>query len=201
MTRRPSRVRILEAATAIASELGYDGATISKISKEATVPSSSIYWHFGDKDGLMTAVIDHCFQLWSEAFPRWDALPLPPVKLTDALRTLLQAHVAASEAAGDFFRIGQLLLLETRDTRSLARERIIEIRKSILDETESWLAAFLSPTAPSTLARDLAQIVTAAIDGVFLSRQRGDSWEDHLVIDVVVNAAAVAMRDAQAAAN
>ena len=66
--RRPdgelSRARILDAATEIAAERGYEGTGIAAVSAKCGLPASSIYWHFKDKDDLIAAVIERSFQNW-----------------------------------------------------------------------------------------------------------------------------------------
>ena len=59
-----SRVRILDAATEIAAERGYEGTSIAAVSAKCGLPASSIYWHFKDKDDLIAAVIERSFQNW-----------------------------------------------------------------------------------------------------------------------------------------
>ena len=59
-----SRERILDAATEVATERGYDGTTISLVSKKSGLPPTSIYWHFTDKDDLIAAVIERSYQRW-----------------------------------------------------------------------------------------------------------------------------------------
>ena len=44
-----SRRRILDAATEIAAERGYEGTGIAAVSAKSGLPASSIYWHFTDK--------------------------------------------------------------------------------------------------------------------------------------------------------
>ena len=56
-----SRERILDAATEIAAERGYEGTSIALVSAKCGLPASSIYWHFKDKDDLMAAVIERSF--------------------------------------------------------------------------------------------------------------------------------------------
>ncbi|MCM0673163.1 TetR/AcrR family transcriptional regulator [Micromonospora phytophila] len=53
----PSREVILDAAAALMARLGYAGTSISKISAASGSPASSIYWHFGNKDGIYLAVL------------------------------------------------------------------------------------------------------------------------------------------------
>src|SRR6476469_7638999 len=63
-----SRQRILDAATEIAAERGYEGTSIALVSKKCGLPASSIYWHFKDKDDLIAAVIARSFADWSSAW-------------------------------------------------------------------------------------------------------------------------------------
>ena len=46
---------------------GFDGASISSISKESGLPASSIYWHFSSKDGVRSAVMERGVQRFFEA--------------------------------------------------------------------------------------------------------------------------------------
>src|SRR5436190_1998682 len=48
-----SREVILEAAARLMAANGFDGASISSISKESGLPASSIYWHFTSKEGVL----------------------------------------------------------------------------------------------------------------------------------------------------
>src|SRR6201993_3598847 len=59
-----SRNRILDAATEIAAERGYEGTSINLVSAKCGLPASSIYWHFKDKDDLIAAVIERSFGTW-----------------------------------------------------------------------------------------------------------------------------------------
>ena len=59
-----SRTRILDAATEIAAERGYEGTSIGAVSAKCGLPASSIYWHFKDKDDLIAAVIERSFSNW-----------------------------------------------------------------------------------------------------------------------------------------
>jgi AcrR family transcriptional regulator len=63
-----SRERILDAATEIAAERGYEGTSIALVSAKCGLPASSIYWHFKDKDDLIAAVIERSFGTWLSAW-------------------------------------------------------------------------------------------------------------------------------------
>jgi AcrR family transcriptional regulator len=53
-----SRERILECAVELLRERGYAGLSIAAVCERAEIAPTSVYWHFGDKAGLMEAVLD-----------------------------------------------------------------------------------------------------------------------------------------------
>src|SRR6201995_1885464 len=59
-----SRERILDAATEIAAERGYEGTSIALVSAKCGLPASSIYWHFKNKDDLIAAVFERSSGDW-----------------------------------------------------------------------------------------------------------------------------------------
>jgi len=57
ITPEQTRARLLEQATRLFAEKGRHHASIREIAKAAGVNSAAIAYHFGDKDGLHTAVV------------------------------------------------------------------------------------------------------------------------------------------------
>jgi len=49
--------KLIEAATTLFSELGYDGTSVNDIAKRAGMNVSLISYHFGGKQGLLEAVM------------------------------------------------------------------------------------------------------------------------------------------------
>src|SRR5690606_35877710 len=55
------RAAILEAAKAMFTRLGFDGASMDQIAAEAGVSKLTVYSHFGDKESLFAAAVQsHC---------------------------------------------------------------------------------------------------------------------------------------------
>lgn len=54
-----SKTHILDCAIDLLGEHGYGGLSISAVCKAAGVAPTSIYWHFGDKAGLMAAMVKY----------------------------------------------------------------------------------------------------------------------------------------------
>ena len=105
-----AREKILEAAAEIAAERGYEGTSISLVSKRSGLPASSIYWHFKNKDDLITAVIEQSFEAWLAALPGEEPLSGTDT-LSDFVTLLARQSLHAIEEAPDFLRLGLMLAL------------------------------------------------------------------------------------------
>ncbi|MEW2483506.1 TetR/AcrR family transcriptional regulator [Mycobacterium sp. NPDC049093] len=171
-----SRERILDAATEIASERGYEGTSIGLVSKKCGLPASSIYWHFKDKDDLLAAVIERSFGSWLNAW----RLPEggEPRDRISALATQIAKALLDSP---DFIRLGLMLALERRPVEPRAREMFIQAREQAAASLHEALGEF-------TVGLDEAQIhllVTYAIagaDGLFVAKEIGGDSIDLLAL-------------------
>ena len=103
-----SRSRILDAATEIAAERGYEGTSIGLVSKKCGLPASSIYWHFKDKDDLIAAVIERSFGRLAVG----GQLPARAPRRTGSSASALQTAKALLDSP-DFIRLGLMLALGT----------------------------------------------------------------------------------------
>jgi AcrR family transcriptional regulator len=64
-----SREVILNAARSLVGEKGYDGMAISDLSSQSGLPPSSIYYHFGNKLGVLAALLERTFDELHALFP------------------------------------------------------------------------------------------------------------------------------------
>lgn len=183
-----SRQRILAAAASIASEVGYEGTTISKVTKRSGLPASSIYWFFKDKEELLAEVVAASHQEWAEQQPLWEP-PSRDLPIGNQLRDVLNAAVLSLPTVPEFMRIGLFVGLESRAVEPAARTRFVEIRAESEDLVATWFEAGLQPDvlerAPE-LARQLAQLIIAATDGLFLAYQIQDVWDPSDFVDALV---------------
>jgi len=58
------RARILEAAIELVAQGGYGSATISEVCRLAEVRPPAVYYHYGNKDGLVAAVVETVAAAW-----------------------------------------------------------------------------------------------------------------------------------------
>lgn len=165
-----SRRRIVEAAAAVAAEHGYEGTTITKVTRRCGLPVSSVYWHFKDKDDLLAAVIPYALERWTAEQPPWTE-PRPGAPVGETLRAALVPAYRRITEAPELMRIGFMLLLESRDAEPTARARFREVRGAVVARTSAAFETLLSGRPvqePQRLAEHLAHLVMVATDGLFL---------------------------------
>ena len=171
-----ARDRILDAAGEIASERGYEGTSISLVSKRSGLPASSIYWHFKDKDDLISAVIERSFNAWVQAL-----IDFGPAA-EDATTEEFVAHQALQSAEGlaaapDFLRLGLMLGLERRPEEPTARKMFLNVRSRAFQNAVKNFKERLPDLDKKSLEK-LASFTIALADGFFISQQVADKTID-----------------------
>jgi AcrR family transcriptional regulator len=167
-----SRERILDAATEIAAERGYEGASIALVSAKCGLPASSIYWHFKDKDDLIAAVIERSFAAWLRAWQVPDE-GAPRERLVGLAMQIAKALLDSP----DFIRLGLMLALERRPVEPRARAMFIQSRAQTYDEMADAVRGF----TPGLTDAQIHQLVTYAIagaDGLFIAKEIGGDAVD-----------------------
>lgn len=173
-----SREKILRAALDVASERGYDGATLARVTKMAGLPASSVYWQFKDKDSLLAEALDFSYGLWRSQEPRWqpeDGLSAPREHVAAKLVQSVQSVLA--EPA--FWRFGLMLALVDREKSNQARAQYIAIRENTRNLIEQWWRAAIVGSVHSSgrAPAQLASFYLALIDGMLISN-RSEHHED-----------------------
>jgi AcrR family transcriptional regulator len=70
------RERIIDCATDLLGREGYGAMSVSAICKLAEVSAPTIYWHFGNKEGLLAAVLKRSLKRDADAFLSIDIAPM-----------------------------------------------------------------------------------------------------------------------------
>jgi AcrR family transcriptional regulator len=162
-----SRERILDAAARLVGERGYTAASISLISKASGLPASSIYWHFGSKEGLLSAVVERGARRW---------LPAQSYLLSYGgdLPEFLRASGHAVSEHPDFVRLLMMLMLDRRDGTPAAREAMRAVWQDVEGRVRHVLADHFglgTSERDVALADRLARFIMACIDGAFVDSQ------------------------------
>lgn len=64
-----TKAKLIEAAGQVFAERGFRAATVREICRRAGTPLGAMNYHFRDKKGLYTAVLEHSFQSATEKYP------------------------------------------------------------------------------------------------------------------------------------
>ena len=167
-----SRNRILDAATEIAAERGYEGTSIGAVSAKCGLPASSIYWHFKDKDDLIAAVIERSFANWLQV---WQ-LP-EDVLARDRLTEVAIGTAKAVSDSPDFLRLGLMLALERRPVEPRARAMFIQVRKQAFEALSASIRDLGLGLSPAQIDL-LATYAIAGADGLFIAGEIGGDSVD-----------------------
>lgn len=156
-----SREQILDATERLMATRGYAATSISDIRKACGLPASSIYWHFGSKDGVLAAVMERGADRFFAAIPGGAGIDNQLAVLAD-----LQAQ------RPEFLRILYLLSLERSDdptvTAVVRRVRDTAISR-FADAVRSQLPADLPAGRAERVVAELTAFAVAQSDGVFFA--------------------------------
>lgn len=97
-----TRTRLLEVAAQVFAEVGYQAATIRDIARRAGTNVAAVNYHFGDKLGLYTEVLQYSLAPVERTAPVREALELdapPETVLRQAIKAM--AHTVCSEKGRD----------------------------------------------------------------------------------------------------
>ncbi|RUP02612.1 MAG: TetR/AcrR family transcriptional regulator [Mycobacterium sp.] len=174
-----SRTRILDAATEIAAERGYEGTSIGLVSAKCGLPASSIYWHFKDKDDLIAAVIERSFGTWLTA---WNlSEPTPTANPRELIRGLTEQTAKALLEAPDFLRLGLMLALERRPAEPRAKTMFIQVRARAFDQLKNNFRTTM-PQLSEANVHQLATYAMAGADGLFVAKELGGDAVDLIAL-------------------
>jgi AcrR family transcriptional regulator len=165
-----SRELILDATERLMATRGYAATSISDIRKACGLPPSSIYWHFGSKEGVLAAVMERGADRFFAAIPT-----------SDDVEGQLAALSQLQSQHPDFLRLFYMLSLERNNDPTVAavirRVRDTAIRR--FREAITQLVPADVPRARSErVVTELTALAVALSDGVFFA--------DHLEPDTDV---------------
>ena len=161
-----SRGLILDTTERLMGSSGYAATSISDICKACGLPASSIYWHFGSKEGVLAAVMERGATRFFAAIPPRDEAATAGVahQFAETAR-LLSQHP-------DFLRLFYLLSLERSDDPRVAT-LVRRVRDPAIAVFRDAIAALLPADEPQAEADpvvdELTALAVALSDGVFIA--------------------------------
>jgi AcrR family transcriptional regulator len=156
-----SRELILDATERLMSTRGYAATSISDIRKACGLPPSSIYWHFGSKEGVLAAVMERGAARFFAAIPTSE-----DVQAQLAVASTLQAQHP------DFLRLFYMLSLERQNDPAVAAV-IRRVRDTAIgqfrDAITQLLPAGVPPLKADRVVTELTAVAVALSDGVYFA--------------------------------
>jgi len=156
-----SRELILDATERLMATRGYAATAINDIRKACGLPPSSIYWHFGSKEGVLAAVMQRGADRFFAAIPT-----SAEVEGQLAVLSSLQSQHP------DFLRLFYMLSLERNNHPAVAAV-IRRVRDTAIarfrDAITQLLPADSAPAKAERVVAELAALAVALSDGVFFA--------------------------------
>lgn len=189
-----SREQILDAAERLMGTRGVTGTSMSALIETSGLPASSIYWHFGSKDGVLVAVMERGAERFFSS--------LAPIESftgsrADRVRAQLDDTAGALEEHGDFLRLLLTLVLLGSEGNAAASAMIAGVRRTARERIEAMLAVAGGPSLAPQATSGLADFVLAAIDGAFIGHLERRTVDLHVLLAQLSRAISALVRDAR----
>lgn len=162
-----SRESILDATERLMAGRGYAATSISDIRKACGLPASSIYWHFGSKEGVLAAVMERGAQRFFAAIPGHGAAAGP-----DDVAVQIAAAGRLIADHPEFLRLVYLLALERTDDPAVGAA-VQRVRETASAGFRAGIATLVPPDVPEDRAarvvEELTALAMAISDGIFIA--------------------------------
>jgi AcrR family transcriptional regulator len=166
---------VLKAATKLFSTRGYAATSISAICKASGAVPSSIYWLFGNKAGVFSAVLEESAKGWLEQSRRSMARVVSdrPGSGMDRLNAYFDYMAEALTEDPEFIRLMLMTALERHHTDPSTLEIISSHRARGMEALAGLFAdcGFEQPGPNGATAHEFARLTIALFDGAFAAAQ------------------------------
>ncbi|MBA1203829.1 TetR/AcrR family transcriptional regulator [Pseudomonas capeferrum] len=163
--------KILDVTMGLMAEFGYAGTSMSMIRERSGYPTTSIYWHFGSKEKLLLAALEHsALQVIDSNLARRSAR----TNDADLIESQARSDAEFLEKPPAFMRLIFLIGLERRSSDPEVTSVIARIRKHSRDILAEQILHVIRPAGqilPRDLAEELSQVWMAFGDGIFVASQ------------------------------
>ncbi|MCE7885432.1 MAG: TetR/AcrR family transcriptional regulator [Actinobacteria bacterium ATB1] len=195
-----SKARILSTTRSLMAERGYAATAIGAICAETGLPPTSIYWHFGSKEGLLAQVVEDSATEWiselEDAVPRGHGVTLDRA---------LAALVGSIRRKPEILRLMLMMGLDRSHPDTSVRESVKGVRRHARELLARRIAELLPldrSEAVETAYENLARFVLVLTDGILLAQEIDgeDEAVDRLVDMMRTSLLAVGSSELQQAA-
>jgi AcrR family transcriptional regulator len=158
-----TREAVLDETVRCVIEEGFAAASAKHIAERAGVTWGVVQYHFGDRDGLLMAVVDRGF---TELLALLRSLPPPSVAQTRRKRVELVVHAAWEAFSSPTSRASLEILIGTRAMRDKrATRHLVELQRAITDLSGDIAEGLDSPHAAA-----IGDLIWATMRGLVITQ-------------------------------
>ncbi|PXX64295.1 TetR family transcriptional regulator [Nocardia tenerifensis] len=170
-----NRQLLLDAAQQLVREQGVDSLTMDALAKRAGVGKGTVFRRFGNRSGLLMALLDHSERKAQEAF-MFGPPPLGPgAAPVDRLVAFGRARLLDIEVEGELYRAAEVG--EAGERYSGAPYMLLKAHVSMLLR-QAGMSGEIALTADSLLASLSAALIMHQLRAQGYTREQiGDNWE------------------------
>lgn len=173
-----SRDIILDSAQALITSKGYDGMAVSDLTEASGLPASSIYYHFGNKLGVLASLLERTFHELHASFPSPSSFAAQ--EPLERFETWVMAACASLDRRPDYLRILLAISIGAHKDTEPISTTVARIRAYA---HASWVEA-LTPVfgdGREALVEQLAVLGRAMIDGLSVANSfDGLAYSSHV---------------------
>jgi AcrR family transcriptional regulator len=152
---KPRKEEILDVATALFAEKGYEGTSMNDVAARVGMRKASLFYHFATKDALYEAVLDRLIATLGSAlqtaYEGGGTFAERTEAATDTTTLVLGSHPYAA----------RLLLRETMDWGPVMRGKLLERATAVFDAGVAFIRA--GQEAGELVEGDAKQLVLTAL--------------------------------------
>lgn len=164
-----SRERILAAATEVFSTRGYAGAGVDRLAEKSGIAKTAIYYHFGNKEGLLAAVLERAATQWIDGIQSAARQGGDPLQRLDRALAGMRAML---EERPWIYKLFQILALEVAEEKPEIRATLKAILDRARDAITEGMRDALGIDVPG--ANQIAGLMLSILDGISLGMQIDD---------------------------
>lgn len=165
---------IVAAARRVLDERGYEAVTLAKVAAEAGVNKASVLYHFGNKSGLVSALVD--LVVHEELVRMVDACP-PTVSGQEQLRAAMQGKQRMIEATEETRAYYDIIPHAIRDPE--LRSSVVATYPKWAEWNLEWLGLRGSgPAGRDRIISGMGRLISAIVDGLGIQAQlEGEAFD------------------------
>jgi len=166
-----SRERILETATELFAQKGYAGAGVDQIAARSGIAKTAIYYHFGNKAGLLAAALERAANAWIEGIAQASR---QAGDWSSRLDSALAGMRVLLEEKPWIFKLVQILAFEVAEEKPEIRETLQSIVQRAREAIVAGLRDALGVEVPDAegVAKVILVWLATSLDEEFVELRR-----------------------------